>query len=38
MLWKGVDFNPDEGTEIMRGFDDLLSGFKKEGKDLTFNE
>jgi hypothetical protein len=34
----GVYFNPDEGIEIMLGFDDLLSGFKKEGKDLTEDE
>lgn len=34
----GVYFNPDEGIEIMLGFDDLLSGFKKEGKDLTHDE
>ena len=34
----GVYFNPDEGIEIMRGFDDIINGLKKEGKDLTYNE
>jgi hypothetical protein len=34
----GVFFNSAEGIEIMLGFDDLVSGFKKEGKDLTEEE
>lgn len=34
----GLYFNSDEGTEIMLGFDHVLSGFEKEGKDLTDDE
>ena len=34
----GVYFNPDAGTEIMLDFDHVLSGFRKEGKDLTDDE
>ncbi len=34
----GVYFNVDEGIEMMRYFNDLLSGLKKEGKDLTEDE
>ncbi len=30
-----VYFNPDEGQEIMEEFNNVLSGFKKQGKDLT---
>jgi len=34
----GVCFNRDEGMGIMTGCDDLLSGFKKEGEELTEDE
>jgi len=34
----GVYFNHDTGIEIMPCFDDILSGFKKEGKDLKEDE
>jgi len=34
----GVYFNPDLGTEFILYFNDLVSGFKKEGKDLTEDE
>lgn len=34
----GVYFNPEEGQEIMTGFDDVLSGFQKRGRDLTEDE
>lgn len=34
----GVYFNVDEGIEMMRYFNDLLGGLKKEGKDLTEDE
>ena len=34
----GVYFNPEEGTEMMFGFDDVIRGFKKNGKNLTDNE
>jgi len=34
----GVYFNPDEGLEIMTGFNFIVSGFKKKGKDLTRDE
>lgn len=33
-----VYFNPDEGTEIMTGFDDVKSGFAKHGINLTEDE
>lgn len=33
-----VYFNPDEGTEIMTGFDDIKSGFQKNGINLTDDE
>lgn len=33
-----VYFNENEGTEIMLGFDDLLSGLKKQGVNLTEDE
>lgn len=31
----GVYFYPDEGIEIMKEFDDVISGFKKNGRDCT---
>jgi hypothetical protein len=34
----GVYFNPDEGQEMMMGFDDVLSGFQKQGRDLNADE
>jgi hypothetical protein len=34
----GVYFNPEEGLEIMRGFNTLVNGFKKQGVDLTEDE
>ena len=34
----GVYFNPDEGIEMMFGFDDLISGFKKNGAALSYDE
>jgi len=34
----GVGYNPDEGTEIMTGFNNIVSGFKKRGKDLNEEE
>jgi len=34
----GVYFNPDEGQEIMTGFNDIVSGFKKKGVDLNDDE
>ncbi|MEW6379157.1 MAG: DUF3843 family protein [bacterium] len=34
----GVYFNPDEGEEIMTGFDDIVSGFEKKGIDLSEDE
>jgi hypothetical protein len=30
----GIYFNPDEGEEIMTGFHNIISGFKKKGIDL----
>ena len=34
----GVYFNPEEGQEMMMGFDDVLSGFQKQCRDLTAEE
>ena len=34
----GVYFNPEEGMEIIQDFDDLLSGLRKRGTDLTPGE
>jgi hypothetical protein len=34
----GVYCNPDEGDEIMTGFHNILSGFKKKGLDLNKDE
>jgi hypothetical protein len=34
----GVYYNPDEGKEIMTGFNFIVSGFKKKGMDLTMDE
>ncbi len=34
----GYFFNPLEGQEIMQGFDEIVSGFKKTGTDLTAEE
>lgn len=34
----GVYFNPEEGMEIVQEFDDLLSGLRKRGEDLTPGE
>ena len=34
----GVYFNPDEGQEMMMGFDDVLSGLQKQGRDLHVDE
>ncbi len=34
----GIYYNPDEGTEIMTGFNNIVSGFKKRGKDLNDEE
>lgn len=34
----GVYFNPDEGIEMMFAFDDLISGFKKNGTGLSYGE
>ena len=34
----GVYFNPDEGQEIIEGFDDVLSGLAKRGTDLEPDE
>ena len=33
-----VYYNPDEGTEIMTGFNSIVSGLKKRGKDLSEEE
>ena len=33
-----VYYNPDEGTEIMTGFNNIVSGLKKRGKDLSEEE
>ncbi|MBI4595788.1 MAG: hypothetical protein HY730_05340, partial [Candidatus Tectomicrobia bacterium] len=34
----GVYCNPDEGLEVMTGFNDIVSGFGKRGVDLTPDE
>lgn len=34
----GVFFNPEEGLEIMREYNDVLNGFKKKGVNLTEDE
>ncbi len=34
----GVYYNPDEGQEIMTGFNFIVNGFKKKGIDLTRDE
>ena len=34
----GVYFNPDEGQEMMMSFDDVLSGFQKQGRGLNEDE
>ena len=34
----GVFFNPTEGMEIMMGFDDITSGFRKNGVNLNNDE
>jgi hypothetical protein len=34
----GVFFNPDEGQEIMPGFNYILAGFAKKGGDMTEDE
>ncbi len=34
----GVYFNPEEGQEMMMGFDDVVRGFQKQGRDLTDEE
>ena len=34
----GVFFNPEEGQEMMTGFDDVLRGFQKRGSDLQDEE
>ena len=34
----GVYFNPEEGQEMMMSFDDVRSGFQKQGGDLTADE
>jgi hypothetical protein len=34
----GVYFNPDEGQEMMTGFDDVLSGLQKRGSALKEDE
>ena len=34
----GVYFNPDEGQEIVQEFNDILSGLRKRGLDLTLAE
>jgi hypothetical protein len=34
----GVYFNPDEGMEIIQDFNDLLTGLRKRGTDLTPGE
>ncbi len=31
----GVYYNPDEGTEIMTGFNNIISGLKKKGANLN---
>jgi len=34
----GVYYNPDEGTEIMTGFNSIISGLKKRGENLSKEE
>jgi hypothetical protein len=34
----GVFINPDEGKEIMGGFNDILAGFRRKGQDMTEDE
>lgn len=34
----GVYYNPDEGQEIMTGFNNIISGLKKKGIDLSKDE
>ena len=34
----GVYFNPEEGQEMMRGFDDVLRGLQKRGSDVQEDE
>ncbi|MCZ6876266.1 MAG: hypothetical protein O7G88_22515, partial [bacterium] len=34
----GVYFNPDEGQEMMWKFGDVISGFQKQGRDLSEDE
>ena len=34
----GVFIHPDEGKEIMGGFNDILAGFRRKGQDLTEDE
>ncbi|MDD5039234.1 MAG: DUF3843 family protein [Dehalococcoidales bacterium] len=34
----GVYYNPDEGQEMMTGFNDIVSGLKKKGGNLTGEE
>jgi hypothetical protein len=34
----GVYFNPEEGQEMMTSFDEVRSGFQKQGRDVTADE
>lgn len=34
----GVFFHPNEGQEIMREFNDIVNGFKKQGRNLSEDE
>jgi len=34
----GVYFNPEDGLEVMRGFNSVVNGFKKQGVELTEDE
>jgi hypothetical protein len=34
----GVFFNPEEGQEIMKSFDEVISGLQKHGRELTADE
>ena len=34
----GVYFNPEEGQEMMMSFDEVRSGFQKQGRDVTADE
>ena len=34
----GVFFNPEEGQEIMKSFDKIISGLQKHGRELTADE